>query len=472
MMNLKCREINMLIYLNIRNKERRAHLTGFLCSCILLSIFTLTLLGCDNLPMDEDAPVSLTFWHVYGSQTHSPMNELVREFNRTEGKKQGIIINVTSVSDSSSIHKSLVAAAKRDPGAALLPDIFTCYPKTLQAMGPEQTLDWKKYFSKEELSAFVPQFLDEGTLDGELKIFPLAKSSNLLFINAGIFEEFSRDTGYTYEDLSTLESFFTVSKNYYTWSGGKSFFMYDEWLQYPFLNVLSQGEKFFDGTTINWDTPTYKKVMRLLARAAIRGEVCLMSGFATAPIMIGEAVVGVESSASVLYFRDEMTYSNNKKVPLHIKTVLEPRLAGTKRVDIQRGGGLGAIKSTPEKEKAVVVFCKWLVSKEQNLPFVIQGGYMPVRKSDFVRLESEVVQREFPHERYRFLYEAIVKLKQNSTFQPAPSFDAYGQLEQRFSLAVRQVLNENRKAWQNNEDSLENLVEKSLHEIQAKVSLE
>ncbi len=441
---------------------------AFLCSIFLLCFL---LASCEDSPLAPEKSISLTFWHVYGAQTHSPMNELVREFNRTEGKKHGIIINVTSVSNSSAIHKTLVAAAKREPGAAVLPDLFACYPKTLQAMGPEQALDWKNYFTEEELAAFVPQFLEEGTFNGQLKIFPLAKSSNILFINAGIFEKFATETGHSYADLSTLEGFFEIAHQYYTWSGGKPFFMYDEWVQYPMLNVLSQGEAFFgDDDTILWNTPAYKKVMRLLARAAIRGEVCLMKGFATVPIMIGEAIAGIESSASVLYFKNEVTHSNNKKVPLYIKSLAEPRLKGTKRIDIQRGGGLGAIKSTPEKEKAAAIFCKWLVSKENNINFVTQGGYMPVRKADFVELESDFVRKKFPHERYNSLYDAIITLRKDSTFIPAPSFEAYGEIEHRFSAAIREVFSKNRQAWLNKEDSLENLVEQSLQQIQERIS--
>ncbi len=446
---------------------RRAVNIKILFCILLLSCF---LAGCEDSPLTPEKTVSLTFWHVYGAQTHSPMNELVREFNRTQGKEHGVIINVTSVSNSSAIHETLVAAAKRKPGAAVLPDLFTCYPKTLQAMGPEQALDWQKYFTKEELSAFVPQFLEEGTFKGKLKIFPLAKSSNILFINEGIFEKFAKETGHSYADLSTLEGFFEVAQHYHQWSGGKAFFMYDEWLQYAMLNVLSQGEAFFHDDRILWNTAAYNKVMRLLARAAIRGEVCLMKGFATVPIMIGEAVAGVESSASVLYFKNEVTYSNNNKLPLHVKSLPAPRLAGAQRLDLQRGGGLGAIKSTPEKEKAAAIFCKWLVSQEKNLSFVTQGGYMPVRQADFTKLETEVVQRQFPHERYASLYEAIIALKKSSTFVPAPSFEAYGDMEHAFSAAVREVFGKSREMWLKNEDSLENLVETSLQQIQEKVS--
>ena len=42
-------------------------------------IFSLT--GCEKSLLDKDNPVTLTFWHVYGEQSGSPMDELVDEFN-------------------------------------------------------------------------------------------------------------------------------------------------------------------------------------------------------------------------------------------------------------------------------------------------------------------------------------------------------------------------------------------------------
>ena len=44
------------------------------------------------------------------------MNALVEEFNRTVGQEQGIRVRVDSVSNSGSIHESVLAAAYKDPG--------------------------------------------------------------------------------------------------------------------------------------------------------------------------------------------------------------------------------------------------------------------------------------------------------------------------------------------------------------------
>ncbi len=35
-------------------------------------------------------PITLTIWHVYGGQTDSPLNDLIDEFNGTEGKKKKV----------------------------------------------------------------------------------------------------------------------------------------------------------------------------------------------------------------------------------------------------------------------------------------------------------------------------------------------------------------------------------------------
>ena len=38
--------------------------------------------------LNKKEPVSLSFWHVYGEQSGSPMDLLVQEFNRTVGQKK------------------------------------------------------------------------------------------------------------------------------------------------------------------------------------------------------------------------------------------------------------------------------------------------------------------------------------------------------------------------------------------------
>ena len=73
--------------------------------------------GCSSMGKKEEMPTTITVWHVYGGQTDSPLNDLIEQFNQTVGKKQGIIINVTSVSSTWTIHDELLASAREDPGS-------------------------------------------------------------------------------------------------------------------------------------------------------------------------------------------------------------------------------------------------------------------------------------------------------------------------------------------------------------------
>ncbi len=442
-------------------------------SCLLLVLILLVLLslgGCTDTPLDPDDPVTLTMWHVYGAQARSPMNTLVDRFNQTVGKEHGVIISVTSISNSWSMHDELLASAREEPGSEELPDLFTCYPKTLAAMGSTRVLDWKTYFSEEELKDYVPAFLEEGMMDGALRAFPLGKSTNLLFVNDTIFESFSKDTGITHEHLATWEGVFQAAARYHVWSGGKAFFLYDDWIQYAMLNAESLGEPFFEEEKIRWSSSALMKIWRPLVRSAANGYVWLKPGYASTAMMMGEAVCGVESSAAILYFRDTVTLNDNSTMPLRLTVLPAPRFSGARRLDIQRGSALCARASTRKKEYAAALFCKWLTSPDIHLPFVIQGGYMPVHKKAFQQL-ADLEHVDFPDERYHQLYKVLLLLNETSTFVPTPVFGSYGDTEKSFNAALRDILSRYRGTWLNRGGNPDGLAEITLSHMKERVAL-
>ena len=79
-------------------------------------ILVMNLVGCGkNASDDSNNPVTLTMWHVYGSQTESPMNDSINEFNRTVGEEKGIVVNVVSVSSSSAKMRRLLLRQEIHP---------------------------------------------------------------------------------------------------------------------------------------------------------------------------------------------------------------------------------------------------------------------------------------------------------------------------------------------------------------------
>ena len=69
-------------------------------------------------------------------------------------------------------------------------------------------------FTEEELSKYVEGYITEGNFSGEdsLKIFPVAKSVELLMLNKTDWEKFSSSVGVTTEELSTIEGITETDK--------------------------------------------------------------------------------------------------------------------------------------------------------------------------------------------------------------------------------------------------------------------
>ena len=416
---------------------------------LLCLVLLLSAAGCKTAR--EEQPITLTIWHVYGGQTDSPLNDLIEEFNQTVGKEQNIAVQVTSVTNTNTIHEGVLAAANDDPGASELPNMFISYPKTVLAMPDEEVLvDYRDYFSDEELSAFLPAFIEEGTIHDRLAILPVAKSTEVLFVNKTLFDRFAAETGVTLEDLDTWEGLYQTAALYAQWSGGKTFFVHDYHFNYLQVGVESLGGSFFDEDGISF-SPAFSKVWEPYAEAALQGGVWLYGGYATEPLRTGDAIASVASSASVLYYSGIVTYSDNTSEEIEYIVRPCPVLEDGEKLVMQRGAGICTVKSTPEREKAAMVFLKWLTAPEQNVELVTHLGYMPVTQEAFdTYLPGAIEKLEDP--KYRELYRAFLQTQEEYTFYTAPQREDYLSIETSFEDQVRLLLSAAAKNYQAGDD--------------------
>lgn len=399
-------------------------------------------------------PITLSVWHVYGGQTDSPLNQLIDEFNETVGAEKGIILQVMQVSNTNTIHESVLAAANHEPGAAKLPDLFISYPKTVLAMPDSAVLvDYRDYFSEKELSAFLPEFLEEGMIDGRLLVLPAAKSTEILFIDKTLFDRFSADTGADLEQLRTWEGLFAMSEDYYRWldaktpdipHDGRCFFVHDYHFNYLQLGTESLGEDFFSGNQLAFGE-AFHRVWMPYARAAIQGGVWLGDGYATDPLRTGEAVASVASSASVLYYEDIVTYPDNVSEPVQVVSYALPIMEGGEKLAIQRGAGFCLTKSNPKREAAAVEFLKWLTEPKCNLRFVTSTGYMPVTEQAFAMLPE--VAETLESGKYCSLYHAMNETRRDYQFYTPPQLSTYLDLEMSVEKNARKILQNAREKY-------------------------
>lgn len=390
---------------------------------VFCTFFAFTGCGKNNTLLDPSNPITVSMWHVYGEQADSPMNELIEEFNSTLGKEKGVIVNVTNMSNASDIGQKLLDAKSNKAGALEMPDLFTCHVNNAMDLGVDNLIDWNDYFTEDELSAFVSDFIDNGKIGDCLAVLPASKSTHLLFVAGGVFDDFAEQAKVSYDDLSTWDGFFTVAEKYYDWSGGKPFCAIDYLVRSMELVALSQGasDLYTDG---GWYDLTNEKIVSSFTRfanAIAKGHIVVSDLYSNTQIMTGQVVAGIGSSASILYYNDKITYPDNTRIDMNLRVLPQPQTGNGVNLASQAGVGLCAYKTTDEKAEAVALFAKWFTEKKRNLDFVASTGYMPVLNQSF----NEIDNYDFKSPSYKALYAALSETKEKCTLLPETTVNGY-----------------------------------------------
>ena len=401
--------------------------------------FTFAACGKKSTLLNPGKPTTLTMWHVYGEQVDSPMNAYIEQFNSTVGKEKGIVINVTLMSNASQIGKKLKDAQTDKAGSKEMPDLFFCHSSDARSLGANNLLNWNDYFSATELGAFVPDFLSDGTVDGNLSVFPVSKSTYMLFIAGGVFDRFAAAKNVSLSDLATWKGFFAVAGKYYEWSGGKPFCAIDYLIRSAELCAISDGENisYKDGW-YDANNPALRNAYEMFATSIAKGHIVVSDLYSNTQVMTGQTCAGIGSSASVLYYNDEITYPDNTSEAMNLKVLPMPQQSGKQKVATQSGVGLCAYKTTDRKAEAATVFARWFTEEQRNVDFVLSTGYMPVRTGAFAKIGDN----SFQSDAYKNLYAAFSKTVATCTFVKEPNFDGY-------YTNVRTLYNEIRKIQKN-----------------------
>lgn len=445
---------------------------------LYMALIILCFTGCtDKSRPNPSHPVTLTMWHVYGSQTESPLNRLIDQFNRTVGKDSGVTIHVVSVTSSSAIDKALTSSSNGEPGAEQLPDLFTAYPRVAEIVGKDKLLSWDTYFTENELALFTDNFLSEGYFDEKLLMLPIAKSTEAFFINETLFNRFSEATGFSLKHLSTFDGAFDVARAYYDWSGGQNFMQINDYYNYSYVGMKAYGSEFIKDGQLQLYDEVFEKIWAPLAKTAIYGGICLDDGYAAARWKTVEILANTGSTADILYQPDVVIYEDNTTENISAVTLPYPTFTQSSSGAVHRGGGLFALKSDDERKNyAAYLFAKWLTETENNLDFVTQTGYLPVTDEAFTSLFDDI--SAIADTDYQHLYKAVDIMINDYELYALPLYDNASTIQLTFEKNVKEVLktahNQYLKSINNGEDpesTLNELVMSSLDELK-KLSFE
>ena len=353
------------------------------------------LLGCVGCGGSAKAPTTITVWNYYSGDLLSSFNALVDQFNATVGKEKNIVVESFNQGSVTDLEANVLAAAQGKVGAAALPNLYSGYADMaydLDLLG--EVVDLAPYLTAKEKAAYVDGFLAEGDLmnNGELKVFPVAKSTELLFLNDTDWQAFADAAGVRYEDLATVEGLTAAAEKYYNWTDaqtaapddGKALFGRDAMANYMLVGAQQRGDTIFevkDGRmTVNFERDVARKLWDNYYLPFVKGWFAATGRFRSDDIKTGNVLGYVGSCSSATFFPAKVTNDANESHEISLKVLPAPQFEGGEAVAAQQGAGMVVTAAKEEEVEASVEFLKWFVRAENNIAFSVGSGYLPVTR--------------------------------------------------------------------------------------------
>lgn len=371
-----------------------------LLSLILILSLLVSLTACTGLagkknPLDPEKPVTIVVWHYYNGHIKEQFDSLVNEFNETIGIEKGIVVDAQSVGDVQKLAESVFNAANKTLGAQPMPDIFAAYPDNafrVHQLSP--LVDLRDYFSKEDLSKYLPAFLEDSSFEENdaLYVLPIAKSTENLYINNTYWKVFAEKNKLNDSVLNTWEGVYNTAKLYHEQTG-KSFLGIDGNANFILTSILQNGSEPYTTengqTTFNLNPETAKKIWNYFYKPYLQGYYVKTGRFSSDDSKTGTTIAYTGSTAGAAYFPKEIVHSDGKLETIDALVLPYPYFEGGKPAAISQGAGMCISSTDLAHEYASAEFLKWFTASKQNLTFAVSTGYFPVSEE---ALNSDVLK--------------------------------------------------------------------------------
>lgn len=372
------------------------HIKSLLCGLCAAALA----LGCASCggSAGPEVPAKVTnimVWTYYNGDQLESFTSLVDQFNETVGAQKGIKVSTESQGSVNDLETSVMDSAEGKVGAAAMPNIFSAYADTAYALDQMgMVVDLAPYLTEEEKAQFVEGYLSEGGFgeDDSIKIFPVAKSTELLFLNDTDWQAFADAADVRYEDFATMEGLTAAAEKYYNWTDaqtaapddGKALFGRDAMANYMLVGAQQLGDTIFavkDGRmTVNFERDVARRLWDNYYVPFVRGWFAATGRFRSDDIKTGNVLAYVGSSSSATFFPARVTNDANQSHEISLKTLPAPQFEGGEAVAVQQGAGMVVTAAKEEEVKASVEFLKWFVRAENNIAFSVGSGYLPVTR--------------------------------------------------------------------------------------------
>lgn len=363
----------------------------------VIALTAALLSGCGgSRELSAKNPVTVTVWNYYNGTQKESFDQLVRKFNTTEGRDKGIIVEAFSKGSINELAQAVYDSAKRKVGSDNLPDVCAVYADTAYELDQQGlAADISSYLTEEELAEYVDAYIEEGHFDssGSLKLFPVAKSTEVFAINKTDWDTFANATGASEDAFATWEGIVRTAEAYYQWTDsltpepddGKAFFGRDAFANYIIIGSLQLGHEIFtvsDGKlTVDLDREAMRRLWDNYYVPYVNGYFASYGKFRSDDVKTGGLLAFVGATSGVTYFPNTVTLEDGTSYEIESQVYPLPNFEGTSPMAVQQGAGMMILKSDEKSEYASSVFLKWFTEEENNIEFAMASGYLPVKKT-------------------------------------------------------------------------------------------
>lgn len=374
----------------------------------VIMITAVLLSGCfgteNRVEKEFTNPIEISLWHYYSGNNKTQLETAIEEFNNTVGLEKGIIVTPYGKGSIVELEAAVTKASLGLIDSEKMPDIFSIYPDKALEFGKNHLLcDFRKYFTEKELEGYVDSFLQDGiVLDtDEVMILPVAKSTEFLYVNATDFDKFCKDTGFSYDSLSTWEGILNTARAYYKYTDamtkepndGKAFMGLDTVANYIVISSVQMAADVVNSEKERADL--HLEELRRIFDNYYTGHVLGYYGregkFRADDVRTGKLIAYTGSSSSAGYFPTWLE-RNGKTEDIEMKILPYPIFEGGESYAIRQGAGMCVTVSDSEHEKAAVEFLKWFTDTDVNIYFTHETGYIPVTDEAYSDNKKEYIK--------------------------------------------------------------------------------
>ena len=247
-----------------------------------------------------------------------------------------------------------------------------------------------KYFSKEELQAILPEPLSSCYSDGELVAVPLDIVQGVLYYREDLLKSLkggdqiirSLRKSMTWSDFIKLREKLHWQKPFYVFPAAD----YEGFICSFVENLLSLKRDYFSREGFNFDTPEARESLQLLVDLVNKNEAAprAVTGFTEVPsyeYFIRNDGLFIRGWTS--YGKDFANSPFDRQKEQHLRMAPLPHLSQGTPASVFGGWNLMISKFSTKKE-AVVDFVKFLLRKDSQEIFYVNGGYYPVISSFYM----------------------------------------------------------------------------------------